>query len=262
MEPLRVITRAIRRGKRAALVTVTGVEGEPPSKPGMTLAVEEGGGVEGTLGCDGFDRAGAADGLEAIEKGKAITRLYEWDDGSSITVAVKPFGPGDVVADPAMEAAELLVVGTGPVARALVALGEVMGYVTRVAAGPSAPSVGEFERADEVVVTPDARTVQAMRPGPRTYVVICGHDEEFSQPVLKSLIESGSPYLGMMGSRRHTGHLLDELRAEGFSGAQLARVHTPVGLDLGASTPEEIALSALAQIVAVRRGGAGRPLQA
>ena len=64
----------------------------------------------------------------------------------------------------------------------------------------------------------------------------------------------------MMGSRRHTGDLLDELRAAGRSAAALARVHTPVGLDLGAQTPEEIALSALAHVVAVRRGRTGLPL--
>jgi xanthine dehydrogenase accessory factor len=64
----------------------------------------------------------------------------------------------------------------------------------------------------------------------------------------------------MMGSRRHTGHLLSELRAAGHSESSLARVHTPVGLDLRAETPEEIALSALAQIVAVRRNGTGAPL--
>jgi len=63
-----------------------------------------------------------------------------------------------------------------------------------------------------------------------------------------------------MGSRRHTGGLLDELRAAGISERPLSRVHTPVGLDLGAQTPEEIALAAIAQIVAVRRGRSGSPL--
>jgi xanthine dehydrogenase accessory factor len=71
---------------------------------------------------------------------------------------------------------------------------------------------------------------------------------------------SDAPYLGMMGSRRHTGGLLDELRAAGASDRSLARVHTPVGLDLGAQTPEEIALAAIAHIVAVRRGRNGSPL--
>ncbi len=90
--------------------------------------------------------------------------------------------------------------------------------------------------------------------------MIAGRDREFSQAALRILLLSDAPYLGMMGSRRHTGGLLDELRAAGISDRSLARVHTPVGLDLGAQTPEEIALSAIAHVVAVRRGRNGSPL--
>jgi len=90
--------------------------------------------------------------------------------------------------------------------------------------------------------------------------VIAGHDPEFSQAALRTLLSSDAPYLGMMGSRRHTGGLLEELRTSGHSKKSLARVHTPVGLDLGAQTPEEIALSALAHVIAVRRGRSGSPL--
>lgn len=153
---------------------------------------------------------------------------------------------------------ELLVVGTGPVARAAVALGEAMGFHVRVAAGPGSPGLDEFDRADEVILTPDARAVEALRPGPNTYVVICGYDWEFSHQALRSLMKSDSPYLGMMSSRSHAGHLFDELRSIGFPEEAIAKVHTPVGLDIGAQTPEEIALSAIAEIVAARRGNPAR----
>src|SRR5262249_7862261 len=105
-----------------------------------------------------------------------------------------------------------------------------------------------------------ATNASELSAGPDTYVVICGHDEEFSQPALRTLLASASPYLGLMGSRRHTGHLLSALRAAGHTEASLRRVHTPVGLDLRAEPPEEIALAALAHIVAVRRGGTGAPI--
>ena len=105
-----------------------------------------------------------------------------------------------------------------------------------------------------------AKELVKLRLGPESYVVIAGHDREFSQAALRILLLSEAPYLGMMGSRRHTGGLLDELRAAGISDRSLARVHTPVGLDLGAQTPEEIALAAIAHIVAVRRGRSGSPL--
>lgn len=257
MEPIRAVRDAVDRGMRAALVTVTGVEGAPPSRVGLQLAVTEEGVVHGTLGCDGFDRSGLEDGLLAIKDSRSFDNRYRWDKESFAVVSVKPYAPGDRVYVRRAEIPELLVVGTGPVARALVALGGAMGFQVRVAAGPPSPKPHEFDGADEVILTPDVRSVEALRPGPNTYVVICGHDEEFSQPVLRALMSSETPYLGMMGSRRHTAHLYDEL-AERFSKTQIARVHSPVGLDLGAETPEEIALSAVAEIVAVQRGKPGR----
>lgn len=261
MDPLRAVRKALDAQKRAALLTVTQLSGDPPSRKGMMMTVTEDA-SHGSLGCDGFDRAGAKDGLRALQTGDSFEARYRWDPTSYVTVEIRVYGPGDRVPGLPEDIPELLVVGSGPVASALVALGEAMGFQVRVAAGPQPPSVGELDGADEVILTPDWRAVAAIRPGPNTYVVICGHDHEFSQPVLRALLATQAPYLGMMGSRRHTGHLYDDLRASGVGDADLARVHSPVGLDVGAETPEEVALSALAHVVSVRRGGTGLPLDA
>ncbi len=242
MEPSDLVAEALRDGKRAALVRVTGIEGEPPSRVGLCLAVCDDGTVAGTLGCDGFDRAGARDALLALERREPITARYDWDERSRIAVEARAFAPGDTPPERAAPPPELLVVGSGPVARALADLGAKLGFEARVIEGP------------------DLAPVRAARTDADTYVVICGHDEEFSQPALRALVRGEARYLGMMGSRRHTGHLLEDLRAEGVAGERLARVHSPVGLDIGAQTPEEIALSALAHIVATRRGRPGTPL--
>lgn len=236
MDPLVAAREALARGERAVVVTVTALEGEPPSREGLAFAYLEGGRTFGTLGCDGFDRAAAGDAERALETSTPLHTAYEWDAGSRIRVEVRPLRPNDLV--PGTTAgAEVLIVGGGPVARALEVLARTVGFRVRT----GAPS-------------------EELAAGPSTYVVICGHDEEGSQPALRRLLSSPAPYLGMMGSRRHTGHLLDELRAAGYSDGSLERVHTPVGLDLHAETPEEIALSALAHIVAVRRKGTGAPL--
>jgi xanthine dehydrogenase accessory factor len=236
VDPLTIAREAVAKGKRAAVVTVTGIEGQPPSREGLAFALVEGGGTFGTLGCDGFDRAAERDAARVLAGGPAREAVYDWDAGSRIRVRVRALRPGDAVADAATRA-EVLVIGEGPVARALSALATTVGFAVRTA------------------MPGDAATA-----GPDTYVVICGHDEEASQPALRRLAASPAPYVGMMGSRRHTGHLLDDLRAAGHDDASLRRVHTPVGLDLHAETPEEIALAALAHIVAVRRGGSGAPL--
>lgn len=252
-EPFEALRRALHEGKRGALATVTGVVGAAPSRRGSTLAFIEDGMVHGSLGCEGFDRSAVDDAQRSVAESSLIYSTYDWEDDAQVMVEIKPYLPGDVLEERWPDIPELLVVGTGPVARALVALGEAMGYQVRVAAGPRSPSVGEFDGADEVIVTPTAVDVEALRPGANTYVVICGHDEEFSQPVLRALLPGPVPYLGMMGSKRHTGHLIEELRALGFEEDALSKVHSPVGLPIGSETPEEIAVSALAQIVQVRR---------
>jgi xanthine dehydrogenase accessory factor len=140
------------------------------------------------------------------------------------------------------------------VATALVKLAEAAGFHVRVAAGPESPKVGEFDGADEVIVTREPQDVEALRPGGNTYVVICSEVHEFAREVLHTLMPSSSPYLGLMSHRKRRHRVLDGLRKAGYGDAALARVHTPIGLKLGAQTPEEIAISILAEIVAVRRG--------
>lgn len=236
MDALVAARDALARGKRAAVVTVTGIEGTPPSREGMAFTLLEGGETFGTLGCDGFDRAAERDAASALTGAAGSETVYEWDPGSRIRVRVQALRPGDAVPR-AADRAEILVIGEGPVARALVALAATVGFAVRIA-------------------MPD----EGLTAGPETYVVICGHDAEGSQPALRRLMSGPAPYIGMMGSRRHTGHVLEELRAAGHDERSIGRVHTPVGLDLRAETPEEIALAALAHIVAVRRGGSGAPL--
>jgi xanthine dehydrogenase accessory factor len=249
------VREALERGERAALVTVTGLEGSPPSQEGMALGVLESGARFGTLGCDGFDESGEHDAIRALRERVRLERTYDWDETSRVRVEVRPFAPGESVPGSAARP-ELIVLGTGPVARALAALGKVLGFTIRVVSlGPSDADV-----ADERVVVRNVKELTRLRVGAESYVVIAGHDREFSQEALRLLLLSEAPYLGMMGSRRHTGNLLEELRAAGVTDRSLARVHTPVGLDLGAQTPEEIALAAIAHIVAVRRGRSGSPL--
>ncbi|MEX2587141.1 MAG: lysine--tRNA ligase [Actinomycetota bacterium] len=149
---------------------------------------------------------------------------------------------------------ELLVVGTEKVASALVGLAERAGFHVRVAAGPQPPLVGTFEGADEVIVTREPHDVEALRPGNNTYVVICSENQEFAQAVLNTLMSSEAPYLGLMTNKRKTPALMRALRQDGYGDEDLARVHTPVGLEIGSKSPEEIALSILAEIVAFRRG--------
>ncbi|MGQ0679611.1 MAG: lysine--tRNA ligase [Actinomycetota bacterium] len=167
-------------------------------------------------------------------------------------------GDSDSVDPDPTQIPELLIVGTGKVASALVGLAAAAGFHVRVAAGPQPPKVGEFDGADEVIVTPETDDIEALRPGPNTYVAICSEVHEFAREVLHTLMPAPVPYIGLMSHRKRAAAIVAKLRRMGYSEEAVARVHVPIGLKLGARSPEEIALSILAEMVTVR-SNAGRP---
>jgi xanthine dehydrogenase accessory factor len=147
------------------------------------------------------------------------------------------------------------------VASALSCLGEKSGFHVRVAAGPDAYSVGDFEGADEVIVTPEPQDVEALRPDANTYVAICSEVNEFAEEVLLTLMPTEVPYLGVMLKKGKAAALFKKLGKLGFDETSITRVHMPIGLSLGSQTPEEIAISILAELVGARRQAAtpGKP---
>lgn len=134
--------------------------------------------------------------------------------------------------------------GTGPVARALVSIAEAAGFHVRVAAGPDTPSVGSFEGADELIVTPTPESVEALRPGADTFVILCSDDQEFSDPVVRALAATEVPYIGIVGSHRFSA----------AEGKEDSKIHAPAGIRIGAVSADEMAISILAEVVAIRRG--------
>src|SRR5437867_11262140 len=131
MEPRAAVRDALERGERAVLVTVTALEGSPPSREGMALGVLETGERFGSLGCDGFDESGEHDAMRALRERVRLERTYDWDEASRVRVEVRPFVPGETVPGSTTRP-ELIVIGTGPVARALAAIGTVLGFTIRV----------------------------------------------------------------------------------------------------------------------------------
>ncbi|MCO7240906.1 XdhC family protein, partial [Aeromicrobium sp. CnD17-E] len=159
----------------------------------------------------------------------------------------------------------LVVLGAVDFARALAGAGRFLGYdVTVCDARPAFTTVDRFPDAHRVVVDWPHRyldaEVAAGRIDARTVVCVLTHDARFDVPTLTRALRLPVAYVGAMGSRRTHRERLEQLRAAGLTGEELDRLHSPLGLDLGARTPEETAISILAEVVAVRRGGTGRGL--
>ena len=156
-----------------------------------------------------------------------------------------------------------MIIGAIHIAIPLHRLAKLMGYrVTVVDARKKFATKERFPDADELIVAwPDEAMAELMIDS-STYVVILTHDPKFDLPALRAVLRKNAGYVGAIGSRKTNQNRFDALRKEGFTEAELSRVHGPIGLDLGGRGAEETALGILAEITAVRFGGSGVSMRA
>ncbi|MBC2877560.1 MULTISPECIES: XdhC family protein [Streptomyces] len=171
--------------------------------------------------------------------------------------------PAELLIETSVPPPRLIVFGAIDFAAALARVGKFLGHhVTVCDARPVFATRARFPDADEVVVDWPHRYLDGQRHlDPRTAVCVLTHDEKFDIPLLVRALRLPLAYVGAMGSHRTHHARLARLRAAGLGEAELSRLRSPIGLDLGGRTPEETALSIAAEIVAVRRGGSGTPLR-
>jgi xanthine dehydrogenase accessory factor len=242
---------AAAAGGRAA-VTARIVEG-PGDLPGRILVVQDGM-VEGSLGEPERDRVAAEEASALLAAGRTgLVRIGV--DGSRCGE------PLTLLVESSVPPARMLVFGAIDFAAALVRVGAFLGYrVTVCDARPVFATTTRFPDADEVVVDWPHRYLERTEVDGRTVICVLTHDAKFDVPLLERALRLPVAYVGAMGSRRTHRERLDLLREAGVTDAELARLHSPIGLDIGARTPEETALSIAAEIVAHRGGAAGTPL--
>ncbi|MGH3361099.1 MAG: XdhC family protein [Nocardioides sp.] len=218
-------------------------------------------GLSGSLGSERADDAIRDDAMGLLAAGHNATLTYGPDGerrGEGMRVFVWAFAPKP----------RMLVFGAIDFAAAVARVGSFLGYhVTVCDARPVFATTSRFPEADEVVVDWPHRyleaEVEAGRVDRRTVITVLTHDPKFDVPVLeKALRLPEVAYVGAMGSRRTHDDRLERLKEAGLTGDELARLASPIGLDLGARTPEETAISIAAEIIAGRWGGSGEPLAA
>jgi xanthine dehydrogenase accessory factor len=165
---------------------------------------------------------------------------------------------GDVFVEPFRRPAHLIIIGAIHIAIPLHRLAKLMGYrVTIVDARAKFATRERFPEADELIVAWPDEAMTRLDIDNSSYVVILTHDPKFDLPALRSVLGKQAGYVGAIGSRKTNQNRFDALRDEGFTEDQLARVHGPIGLDLGGRGAEETALGILAEITATRFGGTG-----
>ncbi len=225
-----------------AVVCATVIRGEPL---GAKLLVFEHGRTVGSLGSEELEAAVLSDAERLLQSGEAETRTYRLSDGREVEVFLEAHLPPR----------HLVVIGAVHIAIPLVAMAKELGYRTTVIDARAFFATRErFPHADHLIVAWPDEALTQIKITPQTDIVILAHDEKFEDPALHVALRSRAGYIGAIGSRKTSQQRVDRLRRAGFTDEDLRRIHAPIGIDIGAKTPQEIALSILAEIIAVRRG--------
>lgn len=248
------VFRALRDALRAetplALCTVVSADTDQV-RTGARMVVVPGQPRRGGLGDDELDRVVERDATGLLAQGLSELRHYG-EHGEArpgrVGVFVESFAPRP----------RLVLFGAVDFTRALVQVGGVLGYRTTVCdPRPPFATVERFPEADEVVVDWPHRYLSRTQVDERTVICVLTHDPKMDVPALVAAVRTPAEYIGAMGSRRTTQDRLVRLREAGLGEDDLRRISAPIGLDLGARTPEETALAILAEVVAMRAGRAG-----
>ncbi|MFC7220835.1 XdhC family protein [Streptomyces polyrhachis] len=244
--------RAAAQERAAALVRV--VAG-PAELLEAALLVRPDGSYEGSLGGEpGLERAVAGEARALLAAGRTALVELGADGGrcgQPVRVLVEVSGPPP----------RMIVFGAVDFADALVRMGRFLGYrVTVCDARPVFATPQRFPEADEVVVAWPHEYLAGTAVDARTVLCVLTHDAKFDVPLLELALRLPVAYVGALGSRRTHEDRGRRLRERGVTDAELARLRSPIGLDLGARTPQEVAVSIAAELVAARHGGTGAPL--
>ncbi|MGH9101528.1 MAG: XdhC family protein [Acidimicrobiales bacterium] len=222
----------------------------PGAEPGACMLVRPDGSCEGTLGDPGLDRVVGRDGQGALQSGGSGLRHYGRQGqarGREVEVFVEAFAPPP----------RMLIFGAVDFTAALAKVAKVLGYhITVCDARPVFATAERFPMADEVVVDWPHRHLEAVGAGltGRDAVCVLTHDPKFDVPAIRAALGTGVGYIGAMGSRRTHADRTRRLVEAGVDQAELGRVMGPIGLDIGARTPEETAISICGEIIARRTG--------
>lgn len=252
------IDTLLQQHGRLVVCLVTRAQGSVPRKAGARMAVLPDGRTQGTVGGGLFESLVTADALTALANGDSVVKKYDFREKGATPEAFGAVCGGwaelflEVVSVPD----QLLIVGGGHCGRALARAAALLGDFQVTLADDRAEQAEEGELPGGVArvrLAPDLSDLPA-HVGPRTFVALVSRGAATDELALRRVIDSPSPYIGMMGSRRKVRIVLDSLKAEGIGEERLAHVHAPLGLAIGAETPAQIAVSILAQIIAVRAG--------
>lgn len=247
------ILEVLRRQESCATATIVASRGSCPRKIGAKMVVHADGSVEGTIGGGGLEKLVTSDALAALRRKRSFLKEYPLHKSSGLQVCGGAVSVFIEVLEPART---LVICGAGHIGLSLSVIGKLLGFrVVVVDNRREFADKKRFPHADEVIRGKYPAVLRPARLDKSAFVVIVTHAHLHDTECLRAALKTGASYIGMIGSSTKIALVFKQLEKEGVSRKRLNEVHTPVGLKIGAETPEEIAVSIAAELVQVYRKG-------
>jgi xanthine dehydrogenase accessory factor len=252
------IGEALTKGEEVALVTITSSNGSTPQRVGAKMLVYADGRTVGTIGGGCYEHDALGKAREALRTRKPITAKYDLNDDFAEETGLVCGGQMEVFIEPIEASPSVYIFGAGHVGYYLAKVAHEAGFGVHIIDDRAAfANVERFPFAASVVVDDIPSWLAQTQLPPTAYAVIVTRGHRNDLDALRALAPRDLRYIGLIGSRAKVARLYEQLLAEtDVDPALLERIHAPIGLDLGAVTPQEIAVSIAAELIAVRRGKA------
>lgn len=259
-EVFAALGEAMKRAEDVALVTIVATNGSTPQRVGAKMLVYADGRTVGTVGGGCYENDAFWKAREALKTRKPVRVKYELDDDFAQENGLVCGGQMEVFIEPIEPPPAVYVIGAGHVGFYLAQFAHEAGFLVHVVDDREAFANRErFPQAAEVVVDDIPAWLASASIPASAYVVIVTRGHRHDLDALRAVIDRDLRYVGLIGSRAKVARVYDALVEEGVDTGRFERIHAPIGLDIGAVTPQEIAVSILAEIIAVRRGRAAAP---
>jgi xanthine dehydrogenase accessory factor len=254
-EVFAALNEALQRGEEVALVTIVSSVGSTPQRVGAKMLVYADGRTVGTIGGGCYENEAFWKAREAITSRKPVTLTFELNDDFAQETGLVCGGQMEVFVEPIEPSPALYVFGAGHVGFHVGTMAHEVGFQVHVVDDREKfASAERFGSAIDVIVDHIPSWIDAHQLPPTAYAVIVTRGHTHDLDAMRALVQRPLRYLGLIGSKAKIKRVFDALLEEGLAPDRLARVHAPIGLDIGAITPQEIGVSIVAELIAVKHG--------
>jgi xanthine dehydrogenase accessory factor len=252
------LTHLLEEGKPAVLCTLIQKKGSSPRNEGAKMLIDPEGNTRGTIGGGGIDRRLVDEALKALKDNHSRTLTFTMgvkSRGNSIVIDSKCGGEVSIFLDVIRPDPRLIIVGSGHVAKSLAQTAHMVGFKVILVDDAKTASRNRFPQAQNILSGPLEEELKKIDVGPSDYIAVVHGETDYELIALRFFLMSEPAYIGLLGSENKAIEHKTQLLEEGFPRRLIENISAPIGVDIGAETPEEIAISIMAEIIKTKHQG-------